>query len=176
VRLVEWAAQNGEKLVIAAAQRSVDIDDPGIDDLHRIGTAARIVEIIRLAPGNYSAVLRGLARVRLLALGERDPFMQARYERVVTDENHSGELFAQLATAAHHGLPGLRGVGKAEIERLDRAESLGDLADIVSASLGYAAEVHFRQELLEMQKCGERAEAILAWFRSRDRAPVSSSG
>src|SRR5690606_41575659 len=65
VRLVEDLLGQERALVGVVTQRSPDIVEPTFDDLHDVGTLARVVKVIRLGQANYSVVLNGLGRFRI---------------------------------------------------------------------------------------------------------------
>jgi ATP-dependent Lon protease len=45
------------------AQRDPSTDDPGKDDLHHVGCAARVLKALKHSSGNYSLILQGLERI-----------------------------------------------------------------------------------------------------------------
>src|SRR4051812_34588311 len=78
-------------------QKDPSISDPGGDDLHPVGTFARVVEVARLPNGDHRLSLEGLGRMRMTALVRRDPFWLA--EGTVIEEtggkSSEAELFAR---------------------------------------------------------------------------------
>src|SRR5215472_5445735 len=82
VRLVEDLVGQERAVVGIVSQRDADVDEPGFEDLYEVGTVARVVKILRLAPSNYSVVLHGLARFRILNTTTLEPYMRARARRV----------------------------------------------------------------------------------------------
>lgn len=74
--------QSGEeKLIICVAQRQGDVEEPGLDDLHEIGTLAVIRRIER---GEHGAqvLVQGICRVRLGTVTESQPALVAACERL----------------------------------------------------------------------------------------------
>ena len=68
VRLVEDLLGRERAVVGVLSQISADVDEPTFKDLYTVGTLARVVKVIRLGQSNYSVVLNGLGRFRLLSL------------------------------------------------------------------------------------------------------------
>jgi ATP-dependent Lon protease len=64
IRALEQAYQTGE-LVVMAAQRSAVVDDPGPEDIYRVGTLAKVVQFSRLSDGTVKALIEGRARVAI---------------------------------------------------------------------------------------------------------------
>ena len=82
VALVE-DIENLEQPVIAIfAQRDPSTDDPGYDDLHPVGVAARVLKALKHGSGNYSLILQGLSRIRLDTVLTNDPYLKARIAKL----------------------------------------------------------------------------------------------
>src|SRR5438045_9339458 len=74
-------ARKEEVYVVAFTQKRSEDDDPGVEDLHPVGTLARILGAVRQPDGNYAVVAQGVARVRLDAIVASPPYHLARVER-----------------------------------------------------------------------------------------------
>jgi ATP-dependent Lon protease len=70
----------GDRLLVLVAPRPDAPDPPGPDDLHRIGTAAVIHQLLRAPDGTLRLIIQGLERVRLLAFTATEPYLVARIE------------------------------------------------------------------------------------------------
>ncbi|HEX3343756.1 MAG TPA: LON peptidase substrate-binding domain-containing protein, partial [Polyangiaceae bacterium] len=75
VRLVEDLLGQDRPVVAIVSQRDADVDEPGFGDLYEVGTVARVVKVIRLGPSNYSVVLHGLARLKMVQPSGLEPYM-----------------------------------------------------------------------------------------------------
>ncbi len=53
------------------------MEDPGIDDLFRVGTIARILKLLRMPDGTTTAILQGRKRFELEDLVSDEPYMLA---------------------------------------------------------------------------------------------------
>ena len=81
VRLIEEAFGGERPTIGVVAQKIAETEDPQFADLYQMGTVARILKVIRLSSGNYSVVLQGVARMRMLDPLETRPTLRARVER-----------------------------------------------------------------------------------------------
>lgn len=63
------------KIIGAFTQRDVKVEDPGLEDLYNVGTAAKIIKIIELPDGTLSALLQGINRISLKEVLTTDPYM-----------------------------------------------------------------------------------------------------
>ena len=73
VRDVEGA--NG--ILGALLQKEPEVEQPGPDDLYRIGTAARILKVLEMPNGNLTVILQGLEKVEVRDFVVSDPYFKA---------------------------------------------------------------------------------------------------
>src|SRR5690606_12976579 len=84
LRLVK-DAYGGDRLVGVVAQRSVEIENPGPDDLYRVGTAATILKLIKMPDGSVSIVIQGKRRFEIKAFTQQEPYLRAQVEPIEED-------------------------------------------------------------------------------------------
>src|SRR3982750_349980 len=65
VALVEDVDNLPSPVIAIFAQRDPSTDDPGKEDLHNVGCAARVLKALKHSSGNYSLILQGLTRIKL---------------------------------------------------------------------------------------------------------------
>ena len=58
-------AMEGERQILLVAQKSPDIDDPEIADLHQVGTLAGVLQLLKLPDGTVKVLVEGQARVAI---------------------------------------------------------------------------------------------------------------
>src|SRR5450432_2565813 len=59
------AAMRADKRIMLVAQRQADVDDPKLEDLHRFGTVATILQLLRLPDGTVKVLVEGVDRARI---------------------------------------------------------------------------------------------------------------
>ncbi|HDN80856.1 MAG: endopeptidase La [Chloroflexi bacterium] len=72
------AAISADVPVIAVAQKDPDVEDPGPEDLYRVGTESILGRLIRLPDGTASILLQGQRRARILEFVQTKPYLQAK--------------------------------------------------------------------------------------------------
>src|SRR5213596_2939627 len=77
VRLIDDAIANG-KLIAVFTQRDAAIEEPGQDDLHRVGTATHIHKMFKLPDGSLRLIVQGLSRLKLDSVIAVRPYLRAR--------------------------------------------------------------------------------------------------
>ena len=63
-------------------QKSPETEDPGFDDLHRIGTAATVARFVTTPDGTHHLVCQGQTRFRVVEFLDGYPYLAARIERL----------------------------------------------------------------------------------------------
>ena len=89
------AAMQDNKQILLMAQKSADIDDPTIDDVHEIGTLATILQLLKLPDGTIKVLVEGSQRARIEDLQEGENFFVASYtliEDVPGDDDSEREI------------------------------------------------------------------------------------
>lgn len=76
IRLIR-DSYKGSKLLGAVAQKDINVDDPGMDDLYRVGTVAQILKILEMPDGSTSVIIQGKKRFEINELISEEPYLQA---------------------------------------------------------------------------------------------------
>ena len=84
IRLVEDVVA-GERMLALVTVKDADIEQPGFDDLHPVGTAALIHKMIKVPDGTLRILVQGLERIRLVRAVDEAPYLLGEVE-VVPDE------------------------------------------------------------------------------------------
>ena len=79
MRLVREVNDEGG-ILGAVLQREAEVENPGPDDLYRIGTAARILKILEMPNGNLTVILHGLEKFEIKEFVSADPYFKARVD------------------------------------------------------------------------------------------------
>src|ERR1700723_2605871 len=81
VALVEDVDNLSVPVIAIFAQRDPSTDDPGSEDLHTVGCAARVLKALKHSSGNYSLILQGLTRIKLETVTQGAPYLKAKIKR-----------------------------------------------------------------------------------------------
>ncbi|MDM7915939.1 MAG: LON peptidase substrate-binding domain-containing protein, partial [Candidatus Eisenbacteria bacterium] len=162
VRLIEEACNQERPTLGVLAQRKPETEDPTFEELHAIGTIARVLKVIRLGSGNYSVVLQGIGRMRMAEGLERHPYLQARVERLpeplIVDP--AIDLMAnELRRAMTELSASLPPANRSTTSSLDNVREAGALADLVATGLPLSNDQ--KQAILELFDVRERLKAVL---------------
>ncbi len=85
-------ALSRDKQIFLATQKDASQDNPGEEDIYRMGTIATIAQSIRLPDGNIRVLVEGNMRARAVLFHEREDFMEADVEIAVPVRVSSSKL------------------------------------------------------------------------------------
>jgi ATP-dependent Lon protease len=162
VRIIDEISKTEEQLIGVVSQKIPDTEDPGWDDLYRIGTISRVLKVIKLGDGNYSVVLQGVDRMRLVEKIALEPYMTAEVERIrdqPTSELEIEALATNLKETARQLIALLPNLPKEASGVLDNVTEPGVLADLVASNLTVTVEE--KQLVLESLDVTQRLRTCL---------------
>ena len=77
IAAVQEAMVEGQK-VFLTAQKSLDTENPGMEDVYEIGTVATVRQIIKLPRQILRVLISGETRGRLMEIEVSDPYLRAQ--------------------------------------------------------------------------------------------------
>ena len=69
-------AYKGDKTIGVVSQKDPEIEDPEFEDLHKIGTVAYILKVLKMPDGSTTAIIQGKKRVEIKECLQTDPFIK----------------------------------------------------------------------------------------------------
>src|SRR4051794_5734575 len=75
-------AVRGERPLGILLQVDPGVDDPGPDQLHRVGTTAHVLRYVTAQDGTHHLVCQGMRRFRVLTFVSGYPYLVARVEEI----------------------------------------------------------------------------------------------
>ena len=150
-----------DQQVFLVAQKDGETENPGVEDLCRVGTVASIKQVLNLPGDSIRVLVEGLQRAVLRAVTQEEPHWEAEVETAAPDVPDTSEIQALVRTThelfeeyaqASMRVSGetLRSVG--DVDRPDQ------LADIIAANV--LTRVEDRQAILEEIDVERRLEAL----------------
>ena len=93
IRLID-DAMNTDKMIGIITQKNPDIEEPGIEDLHTVGTIASIMKMVKMVDGSQRIVVQGLSRFKLIEFSQREPHLRAKILPIFEDYKKDIEVDA----------------------------------------------------------------------------------
>jgi ATP-dependent Lon protease len=79
-------ANKSNKLIGVIAQKSTKIENPSIENIHGVGTVAKILRVLKMPDGNTTVIIQGKKRFKIKSVVKTDPYIQATIDSV-NDKN-----------------------------------------------------------------------------------------
>jgi ATP-dependent Lon protease len=165
VKLVEEAISKERPVIGIVTQRDARTEDPGATDLYSVGCAARILKVIKLAKDNFSVILQGVSRIRILEVGGQDPFMTAKVQPLPDAPSADVELDAlvmNLKDVAKRVIKLMPELPKEASALVDSVTEPGQLADLITSNLD--VQVDEKQDVLETFDIKSRLRKVLQFL------------
>jgi ATP-dependent Lon protease len=162
VALVEDVDNLTAPVIAIFAQRDPSTDDPGAEDLHNVGCAARVLKALKHSSGNYSLILQGLVRIRLDSVTQSGPYLKAKIKRLDEaglEDDEAEALSMSLRDIAKQVIQLMPELPREAGSLIDSIQAPGALADLVAANLD--APVEEKAQLLETIDVKERIRKVL---------------
>jgi ATP-dependent Lon protease len=165
VKLVEEAISKERPVIGIVTQRDARTEEPGAGDLYSVGCAARILKVIKLAKDNFSVILQGVARIRILEVGGQDPFMTARVQALPDSPSTDVELDAlvmNVKDVAKRVIKLMPELPKEASALVDSVVEPGQLSDVIISNLD--VQVDEKQDVLETFDLKARLRKVLQFL------------
>lgn len=75
-------ANAGGKIIGVVAQKDESVEEPGADDIHKIGTVAKILRVLKMPDGNTTVIIQGKKRFEIDEIITDTPYLQATIKEV----------------------------------------------------------------------------------------------
>ena len=173
-----------ERPVGVLLQSKPDVEEPGPDDLHWVGTSAAVLRYVTTPDGTHHAVARGLRRFRVLQFLDGYPYPVAQVQYIDDPDRTDPEIEGRARALKERALETLQLLPQVPAEMAVALQGIDDaaqLANVISGVLDISAEE--KQSLLEtfdrinpiLQDIGARvtyvgvngkALSLKIWFRA----------
>jgi len=158
---------DSEKKILLVAQKDANLDEPGVDDIYRIGTLATVLQLLKLPDGTVKVLVEGVERIKIDDFVQTEEFFEANTSEVVANDDAVDELEAlnRSVIGKFSQYVKLNNKIPAEvIESTNEIEDEGKLSDVVASHL--SLKISDKQELLENNSVVSRLEKIYSVMES----------
>jgi ATP-dependent Lon protease len=167
IRALE-AAMDDDKKILLVAQKSAEVDDPQVDDIHELGTLSIILQLLKLPDGTVKVLVEGAERAGVIQFETTDEFFSAQIEAKGAGEQ-SGErevdvLMRSLLTLFDQYVKLNKKVPPEILTSLSGIDEPGRLADTIAAHM--ALKLDEKQRILEIENVRERLEHLMGMIEA----------
>ena len=76
-------AYRSKKVIGVLAQSNPEIEEPKPEDLHKVGTVAKILRLFKMPDGNLTIIIQGQKRFSVKKIIKTDPYFEAEIEKFI---------------------------------------------------------------------------------------------
>ncbi|MEO1701824.1 MAG: endopeptidase La [Pseudomonadota bacterium] len=161
IRALEEVMENDRQILLATQMDAAD-DDPAASQVHKVGTLANVLQLLKLPDNTVKVLVEGVNRVSIDQYTDREEFMEASALPVAENAEPEVEVaaLARSVVAQFEDYVKLnKKISPDVVGALGQIEDHAKLADTVASHL--AIKIHEKQELLETLSVKERLEKAL---------------
>lgn len=157
-------ANKGNKLIGVATQKDVQIEDPDFKDLHKIGTVAQILKMLKMPDGTTTCILQGRRKIGLVDEVTNTPYFKATYS-IISDKKPSekdDEFNAIMSNVKDLAIQIIEQSPEIPTEAtfaIKNIDSPSFLLHFICSNIN--ASIFEKQQLLEFNSVKERALKVL---------------
>jgi ATP-dependent Lon protease len=150
-----------QKVIVIVCQKDASVDDPGVNDIYGVGTAAVVLKLLRMEEGNQSAIVSGIKRVKIDRWTQTEPFFMAEVHELSDVLTHTTETDALVMNARNAAIrivqlsPNIPDEAAVVLNNID---SPGPLADFLASNV--QMDLDHKQQFLEELDINNRLRRI----------------
>jgi ATP-dependent Lon protease len=156
-----------DKQILLVAQKNAGQDDPGTDDIYRVGTVSSVLQLLKLPDGTVKVLVEGNARAEINSFIDNPKFFQAHaglLPEVDSDPRELEALARAVVSQFEQYVKLNKKVPPEVLVSLSQIDDPGKLADTVAAHL--SLKISDKQELLETNSLVDRLERLYGFMES----------
>jgi len=164
------SAMASDKQILLVAQKSADVDDPGVKDLHGVGTLANILQLLKLPDGTVKVLVEGNQRAQIDSFVATEDVFSANLSsltEVIEADEREQEVLMRSAVALFDQYVKLnKKVPPEVLTSLSSIDEVGRLADTMAAHM--SLKLDEKQRVLEMIDVQVRLEHLMGLMESEN--------
>ena len=163
ITAVQQAMMEDQKIFLVA-QKSIETEDPGQEDVYSIGTVATVRQVIKLPKKIVRVLVSGEQRGRLTGISEKEPYLKAEVELLeetdfgIEDEIQKEAMARNLREVLTEYADKSGKMSKEAVKELISIEDLKKLTNEIACSVPFSYTE--QQKLLEELDIKKRYEKL----------------
>jgi ATP-dependent Lon protease len=159
-------AYAGDKVIGVVTQIDEGIESPGYEDLHRVGTVAQILKLIKMPDGSRSIVIQGKSVFEVDEFTQDQPYFKAKTKAYPKEMDIQGlELSASIRNIKETAVNIINKSPNIPSEAAVAVNNINSpifLLNFIASNLN--VDITDKQELLEIPTFSENLEAIMEFL------------
>ena len=156
---------NKDKKILLVTQKNSDVDNPKPDNLYKVGTLAKVLQMLKLPDGTIKVLVEGMERVKINSFISSSDFLAADFS-LLNIKNKNNTNIKALTKIIIEQFESYQKINKKiSAELINNTKNYSDynkLADVVIANLNI--NISQKQELLEIISLENRLDKIYGYL------------
>ncbi|MNH81323.1 Lon protease 1 [compost metagenome] len=151
-----------DNLILLCSQSEVNIEEPTEEDIFRIGTVAKIRQMLKLPNGTIRVLVEGMERAEIIHYLDTEEYYEVMAKELPEEESADPEVDALMRTVLtqfEHYINLSKKVTPETLAAVSDIEEPGRLADVITSHL--SLKIKDKQEILETIDVQKRLEKLL---------------
>jgi len=156
-------AMESDKQIVLVAQKDPSEDEPGAQDVYKVGTLATILQMLKLPDGTLKVLVEGLNRVAIQDTFEDQAFITATTETLEStplSDEESGAIMRSTNSLFEQYVNLSKKIPSEVIATVSGIEDGDRLADTIASHMTLSLEQ--KQEVLEIADLTQRLEHLMS--------------
>jgi ATP-dependent Lon protease len=156
-----------DKKILLITQKNSEVDNPKTENLYKVGTLAKVLQLLKLPDGTIKVLMEGLERVNVSNISSSANFLSANYSTINLKSKSNTNIKALIKIIIEQFELYQKINKKISIEIINNIKLFDDynkLADVVIAHLNI--NLAEKQKLLEMFSLEDRLDKIYSYLLS----------
>lgn len=151
-----------DNLILLCSQSEVNIEEPTQEDIFRIGTVAKVRQMLKLPNGTIRVLVEGMERAEIVEYLDNEEYYEVIAKERPEEETDDPEVDALMRTVLaqfEHYINLSKKVTPETLAAVSDIEEAGRLADVITSHL--SLKIKDKQEILELIDVRKRLEKLL---------------
>ncbi|MFD0588317.1 endopeptidase La [Paenibacillus sp. GCM10027627] len=151
-----------DHMILLCSQSEVNIEDPTEGDIYKVGTIAKVRQMLKLPNGTIRVLVEGVVRAEVQSYVENDQFYEVLAKELPeeeTDDPAVDALMRSVLNQFEHYISLSKKVTPETYAAVSDIDDPGRLADVITSHL--SLKIKDKQEILETIDVAARLEKLL---------------
>ncbi|MBH5317183.1 endopeptidase La [Paenibacillus sp. GSMTC-2017] len=161
VRALERAMVE-DHMILLCSQSEVNIEEPTEGDIYKVGTIAKVRQMLKLPNGTIRVLVEGVVRAEVLSYVENDQYYEVQVKELPeeeTDDPAVDALMRSVLNQFEHYISLSKKVTPETYAAVSDIDEPGRLADVITSHL--SLKIKDKQDILETIDVAARLELLL---------------
>lgn len=156
-----------DHMILLCSQSEVNIEDPAEEDIYKVGTIAKVRQMLKLPNGTIRVLVEGVVRAEVQSYLSNDPYYEVMAKELpeeATDDPEVDALMRSVLSQFEHYISLSKKVTPETYAAVSDIDEPGRLADVITSHL--SLKIKDKQEILETVDVAARLEKLLDFLHN----------